>query len=181
MSLICPWISHLGPKASFRVLTGKLREGDFYPGGNFIWTRYAFSSKDRSFLQMRLRPNSLCPDVYQKTLIPPILYILIIYLEHSCLIHRQFQESSRSGLWRHMLKTCRRLRRLCRKHSNNVAKYDKLQLSQPFRLATKIWHYVLTFIHLEVARHPGQDMHFQLDYFCSVVTYNIILLSSGIL
>ena len=32
---------------------------------------------------------------------------------------------NRSGLWRHMLETCRRLRRLCRKHSNNVARHDK--------------------------------------------------------
>ena len=34
-------------------------------------------------------------------------------------------KSNRSGLWRHMLETCRRLRRLCRKRSNNVARHDK--------------------------------------------------------
>ena len=31
-----------------------------------------------------------------------------------------------AGLWRHMLETCRRLRRLCRKHLNNVAGHDKI-------------------------------------------------------
>ena len=34
-------------------------------------------------------------------------------------------KSNRSGLWRHMLETCHRLRRLCRKHSNNVARHDE--------------------------------------------------------
>ena len=35
-------------------------------------------------------------------------------------------KSNRSGLRRHMLETCRRLRRLCRKRSNNVARHDKI-------------------------------------------------------
>ena len=34
-------------------------------------------------------------------------------------------KSNKSGLWRHMLETCRRLRWLCHKHSNNVARHDK--------------------------------------------------------
>ena len=34
-------------------------------------------------------------------------------------------KSNRSGLWRHMLETCRRLRRLRRKRSNNVVRRDK--------------------------------------------------------
>ena len=34
-------------------------------------------------------------------------------------------KSNRSSLWRHMLETCRMLGRLCRKHSNNVARHDK--------------------------------------------------------
>ena len=38
-----------------------------------------------------------------------------------------------------MPETCRRLRRLCRKHSNNVARHDKIQLSQHFCRATKIF------------------------------------------
>ena len=59
-------------------------------------------------------------------------------------------KSNRSGLWCHMLETCRRLRRLRRKRSNNVARHDKtpvkstvlsrdmikLQLSQHFCRAT---------------------------------------------
>ena len=54
-----------------------------------------------------------------------ILFVIIIYLEHACLIDHHHLKSNRSGLWRHMLETCRRLRRLCRKHSNNVARHDK--------------------------------------------------------
>ena len=34
-------------------------------------------------------------------------------------------KSNRWGLWRHLLETCRRLRRLCRKLSHNVARHDK--------------------------------------------------------
>ena len=34
-------------------------------------------------------------------------------------------KSNRSGFWGHMLKACRRLRRLCRKHSNIVSRHDK--------------------------------------------------------
>ena len=35
-------------------------------------------------------------------------------------------KSNRSGLWHHIIETCRRLRWLCRKHSNNVARHDKI-------------------------------------------------------
>ena len=41
-------------------------------------------------------------------------------------------KSNRSGLWPHMLETCRRLRRLCRKHSNNVARHDKTPVKSTF-------------------------------------------------
>ena len=34
-------------------------------------------------------------------------------------------KSNISELWSHMLETCRRLRRLCRKRSNNVTRHDK--------------------------------------------------------
>ena len=37
-------------------------------------------------------------------------------------------KSNRSGLWRHMLETCRRLTRLCRERSNNVARHDKTSI-----------------------------------------------------
>ena len=36
-----------------------------------------------------------------------------------------WSKSDRSGLWRHIISTCRRLRWLCCKHSNNVARRDK--------------------------------------------------------
>ena len=68
-----------------------------------------------------------------------VLKCVIIYLEHACLIDRQSQlwfykaidqaylwsKSNRSGLWRHVMRTCRRLRWVCRKHSNNVVRRDK--------------------------------------------------------
>ena len=76
-------------------------------------------------------------------------------IPRACLLNRSpvpamVLKSNRSGLWRHMLETCRRLRWLCRKHSNNVARHDKtpvkstllscdmtkLQLSQHFCRAT---------------------------------------------
>ena len=92
----------------------------------------------------------------------------VIYnIPRACLLNRSpvpamDLKSNRSGLWRHMLETCRRLRRLCRKRSNNVAQHDetpvkstrlsrnknilssymkKLQLSQHFCRATKIFCY----------------------------------------
>ena len=51
-------------------------------------------------------------------------------IPRACLLNRSpvlamDLKSNRSGLWRHMLETCHRLRRLCRKHSNNVARFDK--------------------------------------------------------
>ena len=46
-------------------------------------------------------------------------------------------KSNRSGLWRHMLEACRRLRRLCRKHSNNVARHDKTPVKSTFLLRDK--------------------------------------------
>ena len=54
----------------------------------------------------------------------------IYNIPRACLLNRSpvpamDLKSNRSGLWRHMLETCRRLRRLCRKRSNNVARHDK--------------------------------------------------------
>ena len=51
-------------------------------------------------------------------------------LLRACLLNRSAVpamdlKSNRSGLRRHMLETCRRLRRLCRKHVNNVARHDR--------------------------------------------------------
>ena len=78
---------------------------------------------------------------------------------------------NRSGLWCHMLETCRSLRRLCCKHWNNVARHDKapvkstlwnilsrdmikLQLSQHFEIfcrATWVWYVIKHFIFHETA------------------------------
>ena len=49
----------------------------------------------------------------------------------ACLLNRsQVQamdlKSNKSGFWLHIIETCRRLRWLCRKHSNNVARRDKI-------------------------------------------------------
>ena len=41
-------------------------------------------------------------------------------------------KSNRSGLWRHIIGSCRRLRRSCRKHSNNVARHDKTPVKSTF-------------------------------------------------
>ena len=74
-----------------------------------------------------------------------LLFMSIYNIPRACLLNRSPVpamdiKSNRSGLWRHMLETCRRLRRLCHKHSNNVARHDKkLQLSQNFCRATKIF------------------------------------------
>ena len=79
--------------------------------------------------------NRICPG----SMAARCIMFFIIYLEHGCLIDRQSQlwfwkaidqaclrsESNRSSLWRHIIGTCRRLRWLCRKHSNNVARHNK--------------------------------------------------------
>ena len=76
-------------------------------------------------------------------------------IPRACLLNRSpvptmDLKSNRSVLWRHILETCRRLRKLCRKHSKNVARHDKtpvkwtllsrdmikLQLSEHFCRAT---------------------------------------------
>ena len=62
----------------------------------------------------------------------------------ACLLNRwpfpaMVLKSNRSGLWRHIIRTCRTLRWLCRQHSNNVARHDKLQSSRHFCRATKIF------------------------------------------
>ena len=54
----------------------------------------------------------------------------IYNIPRACLLNRSLipamdLKSNRSGVWRYMLETCRRLRRLCRKRSDNVARHDK--------------------------------------------------------
>ena len=41
-------------------------------------------------------------------------------------------KSNRSSLWRHIIGTCRRLRWLCRKHSEIVARHDKTPVKSTF-------------------------------------------------
>ena len=87
-------------------------------------------------------------------------------------------KSNRSGLWRHILETSRRLRRLCRNVQTMSRDMIKLHLSQHFCRATKIFcraawvHvvYMLWLLHILKLQY----MHFQFAYFCSVGTYDII-------
>ena len=63
-------------------------------------------------------------------------------IPRACLLNRlpvpaMDLKSNRSGLRSHMLETCHRLRRLCRKHSNNVARYDKTPLKSTLLLRDK--------------------------------------------
>ena len=64
-------------------------------------------------------------------------------IPRACLLNRppvpaMDLKSNRSGLWRHMLETCRRLRRLCCESSDNVA-WHKTPVSQHFCHTTKIF------------------------------------------
>ena len=69
----------------------------------------------------------------------------IIYnIPKACLLNRSPApamdlKSNSSGLSRHMLETCRRLRRLCRKRLNNVARHDKTPLKSTILSRDKIW------------------------------------------
>ena len=58
-------------------------------------------------------------------------------IPRACLLNRppvpaMDLKSNRSGLWRHMLETCRRLRRLCRKRSDDVSRHDKTPVKSKF-------------------------------------------------
>ena len=89
-----------------------------------------------------------------------------------------------------MLETCRRLRRLCRKRSNNVARHDNTPvkstlLSRDKNILSRDMTFmsrrsdimVVTFIHLEVALH-ALSVYLLV---CRVATYDNFLVSSGIL
>ena len=114
-------------------------------------------------------------------------------------------KSNRSGLWRHMLKTCRRLRRLCRKRSNNVARHDKTPVKSTivarhdktpvkstivarheFHVA-KEWHYIVTFTHLEVAIHALsvcpllQCCDIRHNFWCRPVYYKTLILWNSLI
>ena len=83
-----------------------------------------------------------------------------------------------------MLKTCHKLRRLCRKHSNNIARHDKTPVKSTLLssdknilsgdvsfMSRRSDIMVVTFIHLEVALHALSVCLLV----CSVATYDIIL------
>ena len=70
--------------------------------------------------------------IHQSLLSHKLVYFFIRYynIPRACLLNRSpvpamDLKNNRSGLWRHMLETCRRLRRLSGKHSNNVTRHDK--------------------------------------------------------
>ena len=92
-------------------------------------------------------------------------------------------KSNRSGLWRHIIRTCHTLRWLCCKHSNNVARHDKTPVKSTLLsrdknlMSRRNDYYVVTLIHSEVAIHAFSVWLF-------VKCYDIrqfLLMSSGIL
>ena len=117
-----------------------------------------------------------------------VLYIILIYnIPRACLLNRppvpaMDLKSNRSGLWRHMLGTYRKLRRLCRKRSNNVARHykislksillsrDKNILSRDMIFMSRRSDVMLWLLHIQKLQY----MHFQFAYFCSAATYEII-------
>ena len=61
-------------------------------------------------------------------------------IPRTCLLNRlpvpaMVASSNKSGLWRHLIETCRRLRWLCRKRPNNVAWHDIAPIRSIF-----LWH-----------------------------------------
>ena len=101
--------------------------------------------------------------------------ITIYNIPRACLLNRSpvpamDLKSNRSGLWRHKLETCRRLRWLCRKHLNNVARHDKTPVKSTFCYATRSSDVMLWLLYFKKLQY----MHFQFDYFCSVATYDIM-------
>ena len=91
-------------------------------------------------------------------------------IPRACLLNRSQVpamdlKSNRSGLWHHITGTCRRLRWLCRKHSNIGARHDKTPSFMSRRSGIMLW---LLYI------KKLQYMHFHFDYFFRVATYDII-------
>ena len=89
-------------------------------------------------------------------------------IDQACL----WSKSNRSGLWR--LETRRRLRRLCRKHSNNVAPHDKtpVKSTRNTNFMSRRSDTMLHHLYIKELKY----MHFQFDYLCSVTTYDNFLL-----
>ena len=57
----------------------------------------------------------------------PVPAMVLKTIDQACL----WSKCNRSALWRHITGTCHRLRRLCRKQSNNVTRHDKTPVKSP--------------------------------------------------
>ena len=99
-------------------------------------------------------------------------------MPRACLLNRSpvpatVLKSNRSGLWRHIIGTCRRLRWLYRKHSNIVARHDKTPVkwtllsldkntvSRDTSFMSRRSNIMLWFLYIKKLQY----MHFQSDYF----------------
>ena len=97
-------------------------------------------------------------------------------IPRACLLNRSpvpamDLKSNRSGLWCHMLETCHRLRRLCRKISNDVVGHDKTPVKST--LLSRDMSFMSRRIDI-MSFYKLQYMHFEFAYFCSVAIYDII-------
>ena len=94
---------------------------------HFRYSVYCTSSIDATYFQL-----TNCP------------VLAITYnIPRACLLNRStvpamVLKSNRSGLWRHIIWTCRRLRWLCRRHLKMSRDMIKIQLSQQFCRATQV-------------------------------------------
>ena len=81
------------------------------------WASYLVKEAERAVNQSEI---FLLPFVFQN--FPFCMFKSHYNIPRSCFLNRSpvpamDLKSNRSGLWRHMLETCSRLRKLCRKHS----------------------------------------------------------------
>ena len=86
--------------------------------------------------------------------------------------------SNRSGSWRHIIGICRRLRSLCRKHSNNALQHHKTPVKSTLLSCDKniLWHNTSFMSHRSdimlwlLYIFELQYMYIHFDYFCSITT-----------
>ena len=99
-------------------------------------------------------------------------YVLNYNVSGTCFLNRSpvpamVLKSNRSGLWRHVIGTCHRLRWLCRKHSNNVARLDKTPVMHQSIPSTNIpppgWPPGNFFKVVKFPAPPGQKMFAKLQ------------------
>ena len=101
---------------SVRVFTCILADDTKPEGSLFVYEKYR---NFRCFqIYVLATPQGVCNQNFYN-------------IPRACLLNRRSSvpamdlKSNISGLWRHILETCRRLRRLCRNHSNSVVRHDK--------------------------------------------------------